>query len=324
MKHPSTPAAKTAGALSAAPAEGPESAARSGAGAPDPAGWEGRLARGFRLARVSWEVLSSDRRLLLLPLMAALCSLLAILATAVLARRLHVGSDAVQVVAPVWTAAYVVSFVTIFFNVALVHVVVRRWRGEPARLVDGLGAAGARAFAIAGWAVLTTTVGLVLQLIERLTLGISQIVIGIVADVAWTIASFFVVPVLALERGGPVRSLRRSTSIIRERWAEGLGGATPIALATMMVLLPVLGLMFIGAVLFAMGLTAPGLLAMVVAGAAGILVWMVSVALSQVFTLAVFQHATDGPCFEGFPPADLERPRDGKPLRALRRRVSRA
>ena len=37
-----------------------------------PAGWEGRITGGFRLARVSWEVLAGDRRLLVLPLLATL------------------------------------------------------------------------------------------------------------------------------------------------------------------------------------------------------------------------------------------------------------
>jgi hypothetical protein len=284
-----------------------------------PAGWEGRIARGFRLARVSWEVLAADRRLLALPLMAVLAALAALAATATLAREVHVGPDVVQIVAPVWLAAYLVSFTTIFFNVALVHVVARRWQGEPAGVKDGLAAAAGCAGAIAGWSVLTTTVGLVLQLLERLTLGVSQLVVGIFADVAWSVASFFVVPVLVVERHGPVRALRRSAGIVRSRWAEGIGGVTPIALATAMVLLPVLGLMFMGFVLYVTGLMALGLLAMAGAAAAAVVVWIASVALTQVFTLAVFQHATGGPCFDGFPAADLERPRDGRALHALRR-----
>jgi hypothetical protein len=55
------------------------------------------------------------------------------------------------------------------------------------------------------------------------------------------------------------------------------------------------------------------------AGVAFGVVWIVSSALTQVFTLAVFQHATGGPCFDGFPAADLERPRAGGGLRAPRR-----
>ena len=287
--------------------------------APAAGGWEGRIARGFRLARVALDVLAGDRRLLLLPMASALCALLALVATATLARRLHGGPDALRVIAPVWIAAYAISFITIFFNVALVHVVVRRWHGEQARLADGVGAAGGRVVAIAGWAILTTTVGLLLQLVERVTSGISQIVIGIVADVAWSIASFFVVPVLVVERRGPVGALRRSGQVVRTRWAEGLGGVTPIALATLMVVLPLVGLVVIGAILYVTGLTAPGLLAMTGGAIAIVAVWIVSGAVTQIFTLAVFQHATGGPYFDGFPAADLERPRDGKPSRWLRR-----
>ena len=288
-----------------------------------PGGWEGRIARGFRLARVALEVLASDRRLLLLPMLSAFCALVALLATATLARRVHVGPDAVQVIAPVWVAAYVISFISIFFNVALVEVVVRRWRGEPAKLRDGVAAARRRVGAIAGWAVLTTTVGLLLRLVERLTLGISQVVLGLFADVAWTVASFFVVPVLVVERRGPVRALRRSGQIIRERWAEGIGGATPIALATLIVVLPLVGLVFIGLVLYVTGLTAPGLLAITGGGVAIVAVCIVSGAVTQVFTLAVFQHATGGAYYDGFAAADLERPRDGTPLRWLRRMAAR-
>ncbi|MEA2219100.1 MAG: hypothetical protein QOJ35_1726 [Solirubrobacteraceae bacterium] len=278
-------------------------------------GWEGRIARGFRLARVSLEVLAGDRRLLLLPMLSAFCALLALLADATLARRLHGGPDALRVIAPVWAAAYAVSFITIFFNVALVHVVVGRWRGEPTRLRDGVAAARGRLAAIAGWAVLTTTVGIVLQLVERLTFGISRIV----ADVAWSVASFFVVPVLVVERRGPVRALRRSAQVVREHWAEGIAGATPIALATLMVVLPLVGLLFIGLVLYVTGLTVPGLLAMGGAGIAIVAVCIVSGAVGLVFTLAVYQHATGGPYDDGFPAADLERPREGALLDPLRR-----
>lgn len=299
----------------------PTSDARPTAGGShdSPGGWEGRIARGFRLARVALEVLGSDRRLMLLPMLSAFCALVALLATATLARRVHVGSDAVQVIAPVWLAAYVVSFITIFFNVALVHVVARRWQGEPARLRDGVSAARRRVGAVAGWAVLTTTVGLLLRLVERLTLGISQVVLGLFADVAWSVASFFVVPVLVVERRGPARALRRSGQLVRERWAEGIGGATPIALATLMVVLPLVGLIFIGLVFYVTGLTAPGMLAMAGGAVAIVAVCIVSGAVTQVFTLAVFQHATGGAYYDGFPPADLERPRDGRPLHWLRR-----
>jgi len=281
----------------------------------DGPGWEGRVRRGFRLARVALEVLASDRRLMLIPMLSALCALLTLPAAAALGERLHGGSEALRVLAPVWIATYAISFITVFFNVALVHVVARRWQGEPVGLAAGLRAASRRIVAIAGWSILTTTVGLGLRLVERLTLGISRVVLG----VAWSVASFFVVPVLVIERRRPVRALRRSGEIVRERWAEGIGGVTPIALASLMVALPLVGLIFIGLVFYATGLAAVGLLAMTIGVTAIVGVWIVSGAVTQVFTLAVFQHATGGSYHDGFPAADLERPRDAAPSRPKRR-----
>jgi len=84
-------------------------------------------------------------------------------------------------------------------------------------------------------------------------------------------------------------------------------------------MIPPAGLVFVGFVLFVLGLTIPGLLAMVAGGVGALAVSVVSGALTQIFTLAVYQHATGVLHFEGFPTADLERPRDGNPLRLLQK-----
>ena len=69
-----------------------------------------------------------------------------------------------------------------------------------------------------------------------------------------------------------------------------------------MVVLPLLGLMFIGLVMYVTGLTAPGLLAMTGGAVAIVAVCIVSGAVNQVFTLAVFQHATGGAYLTASPP----------------------
>ncbi len=42
--------------------------------------------------------------------------------------------------------------------------------------------------------------------------------------VAWTLASYFVVPVLAEEDLGPIEALRRSADLFRETWGEQVDG----------------------------------------------------------------------------------------------------
>ncbi len=56
-----------------------------------------------------------------------------------------------------------------------------------------------------------------------------------VVRAAWSVSTFFVIPLLALGGLGPGDALKRSVSLIRERWGEGLGGSASIGLAVFLV-----------------------------------------------------------------------------------------
>jgi len=43
-------------------------------------------------------------------------------------------------------------------------------------------------------------------------------------DAAWALATFFVLPALAVEDAGAVAAARRSASVIRSRWGESVVG----------------------------------------------------------------------------------------------------
>ena len=60
------------------------------------------------------------------------------------------------------------SFVTIYFNAAVIGTAMKRLRGEDAKISDGLALARQHIGKIFVWAVLTATVGMILrQLQER-------------------------------------------------------------------------------------------------------------------------------------------------------------
>src|SRR5690606_23374730 len=94
-------------------------------------------------------------------------------------------------------AFYLVQyFVIVFFNTALAGCALRHLRGEPTRFSDGLALAGSRWASILGYALIAATVGLVLRALqERLGL-VGRLVVGLLG-LAWTVATFLVVPVLA-------------------------------------------------------------------------------------------------------------------------------
>ncbi|HET9877458.1 MAG TPA: DUF6159 family protein [Mycobacterium sp.] len=120
---------------------------------------------------------------------------------------------------------------------------------------------------------------------------------------AWAIATFFVVPVLALEGVGPWQSLKRSAAVVKARWGEGATGAATISVATFLVTLVIVLVGGAGgAVLFGAGqlVLAGAVWALAVTGV--IAVAIISAALGQIFRVAVYHYAVTGEAPGGFDP----------------------
>jgi hypothetical protein len=88
-------------------------------------------------------------------------------------------------------------------------------------LGDGFRAAATRLAQIAGWALVAATVALVLWAIESRSERVGEIVAGLLG-MAWSAVPYFVVPVIVIERTGPVDAFRRPVSILRRTWGEAL------------------------------------------------------------------------------------------------------
>jgi hypothetical protein len=117
---------------------------------------------------------------------------------------------------------YVVVYgIGIFFNAALALCVLRKLEGKPSTILDGLGEAVTCLPQIVGWAIVSATVGVLLKTIERR----SGLIGGLVAKtlgLAWSVATFLVVPVLVAERKGPFEAVQESAQLLRRTWGEDL------------------------------------------------------------------------------------------------------
>src|SRR5205807_7054495 len=109
-----------------------------------------------------------------------------------------------------------------------------RFRGGNPTIADGLRAARERITQIIAWAFLAATVGVALRIIAERVGFIGKIVIAILGA-AWTVATYFVVPVLVVEKLGPYVALKRSTAIIKKTWGESLVSNVGIGLITTLV-----------------------------------------------------------------------------------------
>lgn len=273
----------------------------------------GRIRRGWALSKQSWEILKKDRSLIFFPILASLFAALAtiaIWAPTLLVRGVFQGhqvdnQDPVYYIAGAATA-YASTFIAIFFNVALAACAVRSMRGEDSRVAEGISAAARRIVPILGWTLVATTVGLFLKAVEERLPNLGKLVADLVGA-AWAVATFFVVPAIALEGTGPFRSLRRSVDTIKARWGESAAGAATIGVVTFLVaLVVVVGGVVVGIALIAARLAPLGVAVLAATFVCAVVISFVSTALNQIFRVAVYQYAVTGETVGGFDPRLLQ------------------
>ena len=276
-----------------------------------------RLSASFALAHSSWQVLRTDKKLIVFPLLSGLSCLLVLAAFALpfvaQPQWLRAVTDAVDAngkppawVYPVVFAYYFCNyFVIIFFNAALVSCALIRFSGETPTLGDGLSAAGRCLPQILAWALVSATVGLLLKVVENAHEKVGQIISALLGT-AWTVMTYFVVPVLVVERVGPFAAVGRSLSILRHTWGEALVGRLGLGFFMFLLVLPGVLLLLagfaVGAQVFVLGAVLVGLalLYLVLASAAGS-------ALQGIFVGALYEYAAQGNVPAGFDGRTIEK-----------------
>ena len=280
------------------------------AAAPPPK--KGRIRSGWALAKQSFRVLMLNKRLLVFPLLSGLATVL-VLATFVagawasgIARHDEaVGDVTVWILLFGWYFAN--YFVIVFFNAALVSCAMTAFRGGEATLGGGLRAAGARLPHIVAWALLAASVGVLLSMIEERVGFVGKIVTALLGA-TWTIATYFVVPVLVFEDLGPVDAAKRSAAILKKAWGESLVSNAGIGLATFLatfVLLVVTAFVF-GAVAAKASSLAVALVGVAVFVAIVLLSFLAGSALKSIALCALYMYATEGKVPSAFAGAGLE------------------
>jgi Family of unknown function (DUF6159) len=269
----------------------------------------GKFSRSWQLVQQSFAILRSDKQLMLFPIISAIACLIvtAVIATGgtlailpAMASAAAAGERFNPNQSPVFLLGmftlYVANyFVIVFFNVALVGVANSRLMGGTWTFRDGIELAWARKGTIFQWALVAATVGMILRTLEERMGLIGRIIMRIIG-IAWTLACYFVVPVLAFEDLSPIDAVKRSSKLFRDTWGEKVIGGFSLSLVSMLLMLPGIGLwlaaMFLGGVkgfLF-------GTVLMI------LYFLMLSVLMSAVqgvFNAALYRYA----CFKQVPPA---------------------
>jgi len=258
-----------------------------------------RFRRSWRLAQASWAVLRADRELLMFPLMSFI-ALVAIVITFAVPIGLTVGlsdrqfdeNSAVGIV--LGFAFYVVAYtVMFFFNTALVGAAMIRLEGGDPTVSDGLRIASSRLPAIVGYAVIAATVGMILRAIAERTGFIGAIIIGFIG-LAWSVLTFLVVPVLVVEKVGPVSAVKRSGALLRKTWGEQIIGGGGIGVVfTLIALVAIIAgtALAVAFSTFSWQLAVLAVIATVLAVGG---ITLVGAALGGIYTASLYRYATTG------------------------------
>ena len=272
----------------------------------------GKFSRSWELVKQSFTILRSDKQLMLFPVLSAVSCFVvtAVIATggaflllparaaAIAAGERFNPNQSPMFLLGMFTLYVVNYFVIVFFNVALVGVANSRLMGGSWTFKDGLELAWERKGTILEWALVAATVGVLLRTLEE-RLGLMGRLIMRIIGIAWTLACYFVVPVLAFEDLTPIDALKRSSKLFRDTWGEKVIGGFSLSMVSLVLMLPGIGLPIAAAFLAGINGMMVGLILMV------LYFLVLSVFMSAVggiFNAALYRYA----CFKQVPAAFSE------------------
>jgi hypothetical protein len=264
-----------------------------------------RIKRGWGLTKKSWALLNGHRELIRFPVYGAVATTL--LAIVFLGPGLYLLDDGslAGAIPLLVIGVYVLSVVGFYFSVGLAAAADKIFRGQEATVADGLAVARERFSQICGWAAISTTISVLMGVLENQG-GIFGDIAARLVGMAWTLVTFLAVPVIAIEGTGPVETLKRSASMFRERWGQQITGNIAIGAAVFLIGVLPAAILIVAGVLLWSSASFLGAVLVIVGALVLAIAMLISRALSGVFGVALYRYALDGVPVGGFTQDELE------------------
>lgn len=259
------------------------------------------LGNSWSLIKSSAKVLEADRELIIFPIISGIAVLLLtavffvpMLLVGYFGRVVDQGLQVVDYL--ILLLFYLLQYFIIFFNnTALVGAALIRIRGGDPTVGNGLKIALDRFVPIFLYALIASTVGMILSLIKERGNNISKIVVSLIGFV-WNVATFLVVPILAAEEVGPIEAIKRSVAYLKKTWGEQLVGTFSIgAVFTFLLIMLIIAAGLMVAVLANANAQPWAFIAVFAVAIVFILGGsLVNSTLNGIYTAAVYQYASTG------------------------------
>ena len=221
-------------------------------------------------------------------------------------------SVAVSAVVFAFIAAYLATAVTQICMAGVVHCANEELQGRDSSFGAGMSAAFGRLPQLLGWALIQTVVGWLLQAIQgngsdNFVITILRAILATLAAVAWSVISFFVLPMIMLRGKGPISGMKESIGLIRSTWGKQIAGG--VRIGGLIILISVLpGIIALVGGGFLAFTDKPGIgIPLMVLGGLVILVGQVLIStLRAVFSVALLHYAEDGTVIGPFSDTEMQ------------------
>ena len=259
-----------------------------------------KLSNSWKLFKASLAVLSADKELLIFPILSAIGTTIL---TASFALPFILGgvfdTAFMGKIQPfVWLVTfgfYVFQYCVVFFaNTALVGAAHIRLQGGDPTVADGFRIAWSRFGPILGYALIAATVGMILQIFNKKGKGFARMIVSLIGF-AWNVATYLVVPVLAIEGVGPIEAIKRSVALLKATWGEQLTGNYGLGflfglvyLAAFLLAIPIV-ILALSQQLWVIAAVVVGLFVLVL-----ILIGLLHASLNGIYSAAVYEYAVTG------------------------------
>lgn len=108
-------------------------------------------------------------------------------------------------------------FIVLAANATLFEVIYKRLQGEACTLKVAFKRVLKRWPSLLGWSLISATVGTILNALERSHRVVAEIA-ALLLNVAWGVATFFVIPVMIAQGVGPIAAIKDSGKLIQKGW----------------------------------------------------------------------------------------------------------
>lgn len=167
------------------------------------------------LTKASWQVLRRHPSLIWFPVLSLLATVVVLVGVVPL-----LPTDDELPWPTMLGLLFVVHVVHVFFTVGLTSEALKALRGDaPVTIASGLTTACGHVPAIVSFAAVSSTIGLVLEVMGRsrhAAFRFARAVFG----TGWSLVTYLAIPVMVQERRGGIPSLRRSGDLFRRTWGE--------------------------------------------------------------------------------------------------------